>query len=537
MEQFFEELKRRNVFRIGIAYLVAAWLAIQVVETLFPLFGLSDATARAVVIILAIGFIPALILAWLFELTPEGLKRDRDADPTALGIVRMAKRFDRMILVLLVVALVYFAVDKFVLDPARDIAREQEVTEQVRTEVLVESYGEKSIAVLPFTNISDDPDQEYFAEGITEDIITNLSKFGLFFVISRNSTFSYKGSAVNVNDVARELGVQYVLEGSVQRSGDRVRITSQLIDAIGDKHIWAERYDRKIEDIFELQDEISQSIVAAVAPEYLSAEMKRSQRKETRNLDAWDSFMRGYWHFMRFTKDDIATAQDLVQEAIELDPNQANYHGLLAVTHALEVFYGWSGSREESLREALKSAERGLALDDQDAQVIRSAGLVHFFMKNHDIALAYYQRAVQANPYDAESRALLGAALGVAGDYDAALHQFDTAMRLSPRDLHVATWYQYMGIAAFVVGQHEKAAEWSIKATQSNPQLPGGHRTLASSYGILGRLKDAAVAREKLQDLQPHLTIAQLRESLPYFKNPEDLERYLEGLRRAGLPE
>ena len=162
MEQFFEELKRRNVFRIGIAYLVAAWLAIQVVETLFPLFGLSDATARAVVIILAIGFIPALILAWVFELTPEGLKRDRDADPTALGIVRMAKRFDRMILVLLVVALGYFAVDKFVLDPARDIAREQEVTEQVRTEVLVESYGEKSIAVLPFTNISGDPDQEYF---------------------------------------------------------------------------------------------------------------------------------------------------------------------------------------------------------------------------------------------------------------------------------------------------------------------------------------------------------------------------------------
>jgi len=537
MGQFFEELKLRNVFRIGIAYLVAAWLAIQVVETLFPLFGLSDVTARAVVIILAIGFIPALILAWVFELTPEGLKRDRDADPTAPGIVRMAKRFDRMILVLLVVALGYFAVDKFVLDPARDIAREQEVTEQVRTEVLVESYGEKSIAVLPFINISGDPDQEYFAEGITEDIITDLSRFGLFFVLSRNSTFAYKGTSTDVKDIARELGVQYVLEGSVQKSGDRVRITGQLIDAIEDKHIWAERYDRKIEDIFELQDEISQSIVASVAPEYLSAEMKRARRKETRTLDAWDSFMRGYWHFMRFTKDDNATAQSLIREAIERDPNQANYHALLAVTHTFDVFYGWSGSREQSLRKALESAERGLALDDQDSQVIRSAGIVHFFMKNHDTALAYYKRAVQANPYEAESQALLGAAFGVAGDYDAALHQFEMAMRLSPRDLHIATWYSYLGIAAFVAGRHEEAAEWSIKATQSNPKLPGGHRTLASSYGNLGRLKEAAVAREKLQELLPHLTIGQLRVNLPYFKNPDDLERYLEGLRKAGLPE
>jgi tetratricopeptide (TPR) repeat protein len=340
-----------------------------------------------------------------------------------------------------------------------------------------------------------------------------------------------------VKDIARELGVQYVLEGSVQKFGDRVRITGQLIDAIEDKHIWAERYDRKIEDIFELQDEISLSIAAAVAPEYVSAEMQRARRKETRNLDAWDSFMRGYWHFLRFTKDDIATAKDLLREAIELDPNQANYHAVLSNAYALEAFYGWSESPEESFREALKSAERGLALDDQDAQVIRSAGVVHFFMKNHDTALAYYERAVQANPYEAENRALLGAALGVAGDYDAALHEFEAALRLSPNDLHIAPWYSYLAIAAFVAGQHEEAAEWSIKATQSNPQLPGGHRSLAASYGTLECVKEASAAREKLQELQPDLTIAQLREWLPYFKNPDDLERYLEGLRKAGLPE
>ena len=517
MKSLWSELKRRNVVRMGAAYLAGTWLSLQIADTVLPNL---DAPAWIMIVLIysaAIGFPIALIVAWYYELTPQGIKSAADtADIPSVGFT--GRKIDFAIIGILILAIGFLLVGRETPVTGNDLLR-------------------KSIAVLPFVNMSGDPDQDYFADGITEDIITDLSRFGLFFVLSRNSTFAYKGSPTDVRDIARELGVQYVLEGSVQKSGDRVRITGQLIDAIEDKHIWAERYDRKLEDIFELQDEISQSIVASVAPEYLSAEMKRAQRKETRTLDAWDSFMRAYWHFMRFTKDDIATAQDLLREAIDLDPNQANYHALLAVTHALEVFYGWSGSPEQSFRKALESAERGLALDDQDSQVIRSAGVVHFFMKNHDTALAYYKRAVQANPYEAESQALLGAAFGVAGDYDAALHQFETAMRLSPRDLHIATWYQYMGIAAFVTGRHEEAAEWSIKSIQSNPQLPAGHRTLASIYGNSGQLKEAAVAREKLQELQPHLTIAQLRERLPYFKNPDDLERYLEGLRKAGLPE
>ncbi len=394
-----------------------------------------------------------------------------------------------------------------------------------------------SIAVLPFVNMSDDPEQEYFSDGITEDIMTGLSRFGFFFVISRNSTFAYKDISVNVKDVAHDLGSQYVLEGSVRKSGDRIRITAQLIDAIADKHVWAEKYDRRLEDVFQVQDEITQSIVTSVAPEYLSAELRRAQRKEEPNLDAWDAFMRGYWHHMRFTKDDNAIAQGLLRKAIDLDSRQANYHALLAVTHLIAGLYGWSESKDASYREALEIAERGLALDDQDSQVIRSAGLVHFFSKNHEVALGYYERAVAANPNEAENRALLGAALGVAGDYEAALEQFEMALRLSPRDVHVATWYNYMGVAAFVAGRHEEAADWARKTADANPQFPAGHRTLAASYGILGRLAEAEAARERLQELLPHLTIAQLRESLPYFKNSDDLERYLDGLRKAGLPE
>ena len=292
-----------------------------------------------------------------------------------------------------------------------------------------------SIAVLPFTNMSGDPKQEYFSDGITEDIITGLSKFGLFFVVSRNSTFAYKGVSADMKDVARDLGVQYVLEGSVRKSGGRLRITAQLVDATADKHIWAERYDRELKDLFQVQDEITQSIVTSVAPEYLSAEMHRAQRKEERNLDAWDAFMRSYWHFFRFTVDDNAAAKRLVRKAIELDSHQANYHGLLAVIHTMDALYGWSESRDASFRVALESAERALAIDDQDTLAIRSAGAVHFFSKNHDVALGYYKRAVAANPNEAENRALLGAALGVAGDYDGGAR----AVRRSPFVLVRAT--------------------------------------------------------------------------------------------------
>lgn len=394
-----------------------------------------------------------------------------------------------------------------------------------------------SIAVLPFANMSGDPEQEYFADGISEDIITGLSGFDHFFVVSRNSSFTYKGVSVDVRDVARDLGVQYVLEGSVRKFDNRLRITAQLIDAIEDRHVWAERYDRELKDVFQVQDEITQSIVTSVAPEFFSAELRRAQRTEERNLEAWDAYMQGYWHQLRFTKDDNAAAQRLLRKAIDLDPRQANYHGLLAVTHLLAGLYGWSESRAASFRVALESAEHGLALDDQNSQALRSLGLVHFFSKNHDVALSYYERAVAASPNEAENWALLGSALGVAGEYDAALDRFETALHLSPRDVHIPSWYNYMAVAAFVVGRDEEAAEWARKTVESNPQFLGGYRTLAASSGNLGRLTEAEAAREKLLELLPNVTIEQLRESLPYFKDPDDLERYLDGLRKAGLPE
>ncbi len=247
---FLNELKRRNVLRVAIVYLAGSWLLIQVLETLFPIFGLAETSIRTVIIILAIGFIPAVAISWVFELTAEGIKRDKDVDRSAPASIAAAENFDRIVIVMLILALGYFAVDKFVLDPARDIEQIQEARKQARTEALVESYGEKSIAVLPFINMSSDPEQAYFADGIAEELLNLLAKIRKLRVISRSSAFSYKGKDIDVTTVAKELNVAHVLEGSVRKSGNKIRITVQLIDARTDTHLWSESYDRTLDDVF-----------------------------------------------------------------------------------------------------------------------------------------------------------------------------------------------------------------------------------------------------------------------------------------------
>jgi len=270
---FFNELKRRNVLRVGAAYAVAAWLLIQVTETIFPLFGFDDTPARIVVIVLAIGVIPVLIFAWAFELTPEGLKKEEDVDRTQSITPHTGKKLDRMIMVVLALGLGYFAFDKFVLNPQREAEQlanleEQKTTEveqarqKGRTEALVESYGDKSIAVLPFVNMSSDVEQEYFSDGISEELLNLLAQIPELRVISRSSAFSFKGKDIKLAQVADELNVAHILEGSVRKAGNKVRITAQLIEARSDTHLWSETYDREQDDIFAIQDEIAATVVA-----------------------------------------------------------------------------------------------------------------------------------------------------------------------------------------------------------------------------------------------------------------------------------
>ncbi|NIM93756.1 MAG: tetratricopeptide repeat protein [Anaerolineales bacterium] len=393
-----------------------------------------------------------------------------------------------------------------------------------------------SIAVLPFANISGDPEQEYFADGIAEDIITALSRFRWFFVIARNSSFTYKGKTVDVKQVAQDLGVRYVLEGSVRKAGNRVRITAQLIDAPTDHHVWAERYDRDLEDIFAVQDEITQSIVTSVGPEFLLAEMQRAQRKDVRSLDAWDCVMRATSHHSRYTRQDVAEAQRLLRKAIDLDPLSTGAFCLLAFTHLMQVQFGWSESVDQSIQEAAKAAQRAVAIDDRDAWAHAALGLVDLISRRYDDAIQRLERAIDLNPSLANAYGALGQALALAGEYEAAVGQINKAIRLSPRDPFMVYWFGHLGMAAFAAERYDEAREWGLKTIRENPQFPGGHRLLAASCGQLDRKKEAQTALNGLLLLMPGMTIDDVRKQVP-FKKPGDMERYLEGLRKAGLPE
>jgi adenylate cyclase len=391
-----------------------------------------------------------------------------------------------------------------------------------------------SIAVLPFVNMSGDPDQEYFSDGITEDLITALSKFRWFFVTARNSTFTYKGKSVDVKHVSKSLGVRYVLEGSVRKAGNRLRITAQLIDAPSGHHVWAERYDRDLNDIFAVQDEITERIVTSVGPEFLSAEMQRSQRKDLRSLDAWDYVMRAAFHHSRYIKEDIVEAQHLLRKAIELDPLNAGGFSLLAFTHLTQVQFGWTESAEESIRAATKAAQGAVAIDDRDALAHTALGLVDLISRRYDDAVRRLEGAIDLNVNLSYAYGGLGQALALSGEYEKAVAQINKAVRLSPNDPFIVYWFGHLGLAAFADARYEEACEWGRKVVRVNPQFPGGHRLLAASYGQMGLINEAAMELKELLHLMPGMIAEDVRKQVP-FKKANDMERYIEGLLKAGL--
>ncbi len=391
-----------------------------------------------------------------------------------------------------------------------------------------------SIAVLPFDNLSGDPDQEYFADGIAEDIITGLSRNRGFFVIARNSSFTYKGRAVDIRQVARELGVRYVLEGSVRKAGNRVRITAQLIDATTGSHVWADRYDRDLADIFAVQDEITQTVVATVAPELLSAEIQRAQRKAPENLDAWDCVMRSFWHLARTTEDDNAKARQLARQAIELDPGAAAGFSALAVTHVMDSVYGWGESAAQSVMDSLAAAQQAVALDNRDALAQAFLGLANVMLKRHDDGIRRLETAIEIDPNLAIAHSILGLGLALSGKSEEAAAHLNEALRLSPRDPFKFLWLFQRGVAAFVGTDYEEATEWAREAIDENPRFPSGHRLLATSLGQLGRLPEARVALDEFLHLVPDATIESIKVQTPW-KHTADLERWADGLRKAGL--
>jgi adenylate cyclase len=393
-----------------------------------------------------------------------------------------------------------------------------------------------SIAVLAFQNMSGDAEQEYFADGISEDIITALSKSRWLFVIARNSSFTYKGNAVDIKRVGRELGVRYVLEGSVRKAGNRVRITGQLVEATTGSHLWAERYDRALEDIFAVQDEITHSIIGAIAPGIVAAEIRRSQGKETTELGQWERLMRAHWHIRRFTREDSSEAIRLLDEVLRQQPDNALALADLAFSLHFATLFGWMDSPAESKARMSEASRRAVASDDQDAAAHTSLAIHELFLGQHDNAIGRLLRAIELDPNSTFARGYLGTAYAFSGECDAAIQQLQEAMRLSPCDFLMVVWFTVKAWAYLSAGRFEDAADCAKRAIDCNPAFPDAHGAFAVASAHLGHIDGARAGLDGFVRLMPGLTMGDERLARP-FRRPVDRDRLLDGLRKAGLPE
>jgi adenylate cyclase len=392
-----------------------------------------------------------------------------------------------------------------------------------------------SIAVLPFANMSGDPKEDYFSDGLTEQIITSLSKFQRLFVIARNSTFVYKGKPVKIQKVAEDLGVRYVMEGSVQRTGDRLRITAQLIDALTGRHLWSERYDREFKDIFVLQDEITVKILKAMSIELTEGEQARHWFKvkgQTENLKALEKGYEGMAFMMRGTKQDNDKARQLSEEAITLDPNFAAPYVTLGFTHFWDARYGWSESPGKSLQRAFELAQKALAQDDSNDAAHSLLASCYLLTRQYDKALAEAERAVAINPNGAGDFIILAAVDGCAGKWDESLFYAKQSIRLNP--LPETGDYWILGRAYFMTAQYDESIATWKKALKANPDYLLAHVFLAACYSSTGRDAEAAGAAKEVLQINPKFTIESYAKTLLY-KNQADVERELAALRKAGL--
>lgn len=396
--------------------------------------------------------------------------------------------------------------------------------------------GKASIAVLAFDNMSSDPEQEYFSDGIAEDIITALSHFRDFFVIARNTSFTYKGQAIRVDQVCQDLGVKYLVEGSVRKAGERVRVTAQLIDGESGAHIWAAKYDRELTDVFAVQDEITQSIVSAVAPETIGAETRRARSKRSGNLSAWDKVLQARWHLGKFTNENNRIAHDLLKRSLESNADDSETHAALALSHIVGMLHLWRTDTKEAIHAGEIEASLAVQLDDQNANAHAILGMALCFGRKFDEALIYLLRAIDLNPNLAIGHGNIAALYGVSGEFDKAAQSAKHAMALSPRDPLKAFWRGGLGIGAYIAQQYDLCLENAIEGLKEHPGYASLMRQEAAALGMLGRREEAQLAVARLLETMPGLTIERVRKMVP-VREPGDWENWLEGLRRAGLPE
>lgn len=430
--QFFDELKRRNVIRLAIAYVAVSWLLIQVVETLFPIYGLSNAAIRLVVAIIAVGFVPAIVIAWVFELTPQGLKRDAEVDQDDPGKRASGKKLDRIILVILALGFGYLAFDKLVLDPARDVEMVEQAEQQARSDTLLESYGDRSIAVLPFVNMSPDPDQVFFSDGIAEELLNLFANTPGLRVSPRLSAFRFRDSQLNTREIARQLNVIYILEGSVRKVANQVRIAVKLIDSRSDTQLWSDTFDRTLDDVFVIQDEVAGAVVKQLRLTLLG------ETPKTRPVDvgAFPLFLQAQQILRLQQWDELSTAEELLNVALEIDPSY-----IAALTELYKVYWyqNTNTDRADMGKKLTETRAKVLALDPDNA-TFKAFDAFEKWVENDLVTAARLQQeAAEISPND-DDVLRLSARLALR------LERFDLAIRIGeylaeriPREL----WVQF----------------------------------------------------------------------------------------------
>jgi TolB-like protein len=407
-----------------------------------------------------------------------------------------------------------------------------EIQEQLR--MALPLPDRPAIAVLPFTNMTGDPEQEYFSDGISEDIITALSKLRWFFVIARNSSFIYKGRSVHLKQIAEELGVAYVVEGSVRKDGDRVRITAQLNDVFTGSHIWAERYDRNLADVFAVQDEITEAIVAAIEPQLYAAENFRARRKPPGSMDAWDLLMRALSHYWRVTRQDNVVAQALLEKAITIDPNYGQARGMLAASHTFSAHMGWEDMAATAAPIAESAAQAAILSDGEDPWAHYALGCVYLFARRFDDSLAEFESALRLNPNFSLAQGYYGLTLAYCGRSAEAELAASRALRLSPHDPLSAIYYGIASYAQYVGRNYKEAMRLAREGIRQRADFVGAHRVLTAAAGMAGQADIAKAALQELRRAQPNISLDWIAKQMP-IKHDTELEHYLEGFRRAGL--
>ena len=538
---FFDELKRRNVFRVGAAYVVVAWLVAQALELIFDSFGTPGWVMKTVLVLLAVGLLFALFFAWAFELTPEGLKKEKEVDRTESITQQTGRKLDFLIIGVLVVAVGLLVLDNYVW------VQDLETTASTETASLEQSERKEStsskesgagaaipsIAVLPFNNMSSDAEQEYIADGLTEDLITDLSQsWAGLRVVARTSTFAYKGQSPDIRQVGKELGARYIVEGSVRRIGDRIRVTAQLIEAETGEHLWAEKFDRPWAEFFEVQDELIRGIVYALGYELQEAEMTRAQRAEDPSaLDAWELSARA-WNLYARADTNIKEILQLQRRALELQPDWAWLHISLANFIGGNVFAGESDNPEADLAEVWEHGRQAVALAPDDPMVLSLWGLIHERFGTPKEAIRILEHVRELAPNFPMVFQVMAMSYTRVGRPRKAIEMAGEHLRLDP--MNPETWVDHLiiSICHMQLSQYAEAEVASRRAIRGNSSSALVWPQLAIVLVAQGRIEEAQAAMTETRALDPNYTMVNFESVfLPYY--PDQAEQVMTWARQA----